>query len=103
MHHVTDVVLGPGEDSSTGNVTGGRKLARYVLERHKRQTSVVPTRNEKALSDRGRNDCLKFRILRTIISEQNLVARILRVEKSFADGKTGMGRDSWPQGDHHPV
>ena len=31
MHHVTDVVLGPGEDSSTGNVTGGRKFARYVL------------------------------------------------------------------------
>ena len=24
--------LVPGEDSSTGNVTGGRKLARYVLE-----------------------------------------------------------------------
>ena len=23
--------LVPGEDSSTGNVTGGRKLARYVL------------------------------------------------------------------------
>jgi hypothetical protein len=23
---------GPGEDSSTGNVTGGRKLARYVLD-----------------------------------------------------------------------
>jgi hypothetical protein len=31
MHHVTDVVLGPGEDSSTGNVTGERKLARYVF------------------------------------------------------------------------
>ena len=31
MHHVTDVVLGPGEDSSTGNVTGGRKFARYVF------------------------------------------------------------------------
>jgi hypothetical protein len=29
MHHVTDVV--PGEDSSSGNLTGGRKLARYVF------------------------------------------------------------------------
>ena len=26
---VADVVLGPNEGSSTGNVTGGRKLARY--------------------------------------------------------------------------
>jgi hypothetical protein len=26
---VAEVVLGPGEASSTGNVTGGRKLARY--------------------------------------------------------------------------
>jgi hypothetical protein len=31
MHHVADGCLVPGEDSSTGNVTGGRKLARYVL------------------------------------------------------------------------
>jgi hypothetical protein len=31
MHHATDVVLGPGEDSSIGNVTGGRKSARYVF------------------------------------------------------------------------
>ena len=31
MHHVTDVVLGPGEDSSTGDVTSGRKLALYVF------------------------------------------------------------------------
>jgi hypothetical protein len=28
---VADGCLVPGEDSSTGNVTGGRKLARYVL------------------------------------------------------------------------
>ena len=28
----SDVILVPGEDSSTGNVTGGRKLARYVLD-----------------------------------------------------------------------
>jgi hypothetical protein len=27
----SDVILVPGEDSSTGNVTGGRKLARYVF------------------------------------------------------------------------
>jgi hypothetical protein len=26
------VILVPGEDSSTGNVTGGRKLARCVLQ-----------------------------------------------------------------------
>jgi hypothetical protein len=32
IHHVADVILGPGEDSSTGNVMGGRKLAHYVLE-----------------------------------------------------------------------
>jgi hypothetical protein len=31
IHHVADVSLVPGEDSSTGNVTGGRKLAPYVL------------------------------------------------------------------------
>jgi hypothetical protein len=30
--HGTDVILVPGEDSSTGNVTGGRKLARYVFK-----------------------------------------------------------------------
>jgi hypothetical protein len=30
---VTDVVLGPNEGSSTGNVTGGRKLARYDFGR----------------------------------------------------------------------
>jgi hypothetical protein len=30
---VADVVLGPGEASSTGNVTGGRKLARYDFGR----------------------------------------------------------------------
>jgi hypothetical protein len=29
----------PGEDSSTGNVTGGRKLARYVLEARRRMQS----------------------------------------------------------------
>ena len=31
IHHVPMWSLVPGEDSSTGNVTGGRKLARYVL------------------------------------------------------------------------
>jgi hypothetical protein len=30
--------LVPGEDSSTGNVSGGRKLARYVLNRLDHQT-----------------------------------------------------------------
>jgi hypothetical protein len=30
IHHVADGCLVPGEDSSTGNVPGGRKLARYV-------------------------------------------------------------------------
>jgi hypothetical protein len=30
---VADVVLGPNEGSSTGNVTGGRKLARYDFGR----------------------------------------------------------------------
>jgi hypothetical protein len=30
---VADVVLGPGEASGTGNVTGGRKLARYDFGR----------------------------------------------------------------------
>jgi hypothetical protein len=29
-----DVILGPNEGSSTGNVTGGRKLARYDFWRH---------------------------------------------------------------------
>ena len=29
----TDVILGPNEGSSTGNVTGGRKLARYDFGR----------------------------------------------------------------------
>ena len=28
-----DVILGPNEGSSTGNVTGGRKLARYDFGR----------------------------------------------------------------------
>ena len=31
IHHVPMWSLVPGEDSSTGNVTGGRKLARYDL------------------------------------------------------------------------
>jgi hypothetical protein len=46
IHHVTDVVLGPGEDSSTGNVTGGRKLARYVLERVVRAVALRPYRTQ---------------------------------------------------------
>jgi hypothetical protein len=31
IHHVAHLILVPGEDSSTGNVTGGRKLARHFF------------------------------------------------------------------------
>ena len=36
------MILVPGEDSSTGNVTGGRKLARYVFK------SLINARAESA-------------------------------------------------------
>jgi hypothetical protein len=42
MHHVADMILVPGEDSSTGNVTGERKLARHDLQAAHLSTSCVP-------------------------------------------------------------
>jgi hypothetical protein len=41
MHHVADMILVPGEDSSTGNVTGERKLARHDLQAAHLSTSCL--------------------------------------------------------------
>ena len=39
---MADAVLGPGEASSNGNVTGGRKLARYDFGRRAISASSAP-------------------------------------------------------------
>ena len=46
--------LVPGEDSSTGNVTGGRKLARYVLVVRRR---TGPYRSRRAIRRINRRIC----------------------------------------------
>jgi hypothetical protein len=51
---VADVVLGPGEASSTGNVTGGRKLARYDFGRPWRWGErKLPQRNHQPIEVGG--------------------------------------------------
>ena len=58
--------LVPGEDSSTGNVTGGRKLARYVLVVRRR---TGPYRSRRAIRRINRRICnstsWRFSTLRT--------------------------------------